>query len=145
MTSYTTHTQICSYYDEKERNIVLSVAKLWEQTEKNEIFSIPLSELETFLDEEFWDDDNAKPITPNQMSQRKDDSCSYHQKALRDCDLLYPILVKGNSKTLKVAEVFDGVHRLLKAKLLGWEKINVKFVTAEQHDASLIAIEEPTL
>lgn len=72
----------------------------------------------------FWRYGNKKyAITPNQVITNPK---KYHlqYKRIIECDLKYPLDIIKNQKGNW--EILDGLHRLVKAKILGHNKVNVR-------------------
>ena len=132
---------------------MLSVEALWEATKANRVYSIPIADLQRFLDEPYWDDENGEEITPSTVIQteglglamlqnrlsgvpaaadRTKKGVWYarkHWDAIQLCDLSYPIIVSGDEQRLKIDDILDGLHRLSKSVITQQTTIPVRFAS----------------
>ncbi len=76
-----------------------------------------------------WEKDGTDDwnLTPWQVI-RKEEGTTVHQKCIEEADLTFPIiLTEYNSRLVAL----DGVHRIVKAYMLGEEKIKAKIIPGE--------------
>lgn len=92
----------------------LDVEKVWELTKDKKTQAINLSDLEHCLD--WWVWDKGESFTPRKLLE--------HYQRVADADMSYPIIVTKNPWG-KVSHIIDGMHRLIKAKYKGYEKMAV--------------------
>lgn len=125
--------QYTEYPDETGRIVCLHVEKMWEVTAANLIYRVPLRKLVHFLNVDYWDDSEHNAVTPMYViTAQWDKRCKHHRRAIINCDLRYPLIVRGSEGRLRVKEVLDGVHRLTAMYLLGKRWVNVVFITDDQ-------------
>jgi hypothetical protein len=86
---------------------------------------LPAAELEWHLDVPFWAQDGAPfRVTPNQVRARPE----LHQDQFRrtlDADLNHPLVVM---RWRRRWTILDGVHRLLKTRLVGLDPVPVRIL-----------------
>lgn len=89
-----------------------------------------ISKLDWQFDIPFWTYGNKKyAITPNQVIRNKR-KYRYQYNRIMNSDLRFPIDVAKNKKGKW--EILDGLHRLVKAKILGLTKVNVRKISPAQ-------------
>jgi len=97
---------------------------------KIQVSTMLISTLDWQFDIPFWQHENKKyAITPNQVindPKRYDD----HYNRILQSHLEYPMEIVKN-QTNKW-EILDGLHRLVKAKILGFKKVKVRKISKTQ-------------
>ncbi len=89
-----------------------------------------ISTLNWQFDIPFWKHGNKKyAITPNQVISNKS-KYSYQFNRIMNADLKYPIDITKNHKGKW--EILDGLHRLVKARIIGLTTVNVRKVSSKQ-------------
>ncbi len=89
-----------------------------------------ISKLAWQFDIPFWKYGNKKyAITPNQVIKNKT-KYKYQYNRIMNSNLKFPIDVTKNKKGRW--EILDGLYRLVKAKVLGLTKVNVRKISASQ-------------
>lgn len=92
------------------------VERLWGLVEDITPIPYPIDKLDHTLDWEVW---GSEVISPRKLLE--------HYAQTIESDLHYPIIISVNSWGA-VSHIYDGFHRLVKAKYKGYEKIMVKIV-----------------
>lgn len=87
-----------------------------------------IKELEWHFDTPFWStSDGFYDLSPNQVLDEPEKHRDEFDRTMK-ADLKYPLdIMFWKNKWL----LLDGLHRLVKAKQLGWEKINVRKIPQE--------------
>jgi hypothetical protein len=94
------------------------------------VTQMPISKLAWQFDIPFWKYGNKKyAITPNQVIKNKI-KYKYQYNRIMNSNLKFPIDVAENKKGKW--EILDGLHRLVKAKVLRLTKVNVRKISASQ-------------
>jgi len=84
---------------------------------------IPLSELAWHFDIPFWNFENKKyTLAPNQVISDPQKYKTEYNRTM-SADINYPIDIMENKNHWLI---LDGLHRLVKAKILGHKKVNVR-------------------
>ena len=96
-----------------------NVHHLWELVKDIEPIPMSMDQFEHTFDWQMWGDE---PITPKILLD--------HYTQTVECDLHYPIIITLNAWN-KVDHIYDGFHRLVKAKYKEHEKIMVKVIQEE--------------
>jgi ribonuclease HI len=110
------HTYSTTVNGEKQ---VYNVERLWELAKDLPVRSIPLSQVESMLDENCWFGD--KPPTCRQVAN--------HAKRIYEADFSRPLILRASG------EVMDGGHRIARAWLEGRQTIDaVQFETDPEPD-----------
>lgn len=110
------HTYSTTVNGEKQ---VYNVERLWELAKNLPVRSIPVSQVESTLDENCWF--GGKPPTCRQVAN--------HAKRIYDADFSKPIILRASG------DVMDGGHRIARAWLEGRETIDaVQFETDPEPD-----------
>ena len=102
-----------------DRQYVWNVERLWEITKEIDPIPFPIEKLEHTFDWEIW---GETPLTPKELLE--------HYTRTVESDLVYPIIVSLNGWGV-VSHIYDGFHRLVKAKYKGYEKVMVVVVSEE--------------
>ena len=89
---------------------------MWGLVEDITPIPYPIDKLDHTLDWEVW---GSEVISPRKLLE--------HYAQTIESDLHYPIIISVNSWGA-VSHIYDGFHRLVKAKYKGYEKIMVKIV-----------------
>jgi len=95
------------------------VENLWDLASDIEPFAMSIERFDHLLDYTVW---GIEPMTPRVLVE-------HYSRAL-ESDLHYPIIISLDSRGV-VDHLFDGFHRLVKAKYLQTEKIMVKIIGKE--------------
>lgn len=90
-----------------------NVHHLWELAKSIEPISFSMDKLEHTLDWQIW---GTEPLSPRVLIE--------HYTQTVECDLHYPIILSVN-RWGNVDHIYDGFHRIVKAKYKGYEKIMV--------------------
>ena len=154
--------QVCTFCPTPHKELMLSVEALWEATRTNRVYSIPVADLQKFLDEPYWDDENGQEITPSTVIQTEGLGLAMlqnnlsrvptapdttekglwyarkHWDAIQLCDLSYPIIVSGDEQHLKINDILDGLHRLSKSVITQRATILVRFASPTDVQMSTI-------
>ncbi len=86
---------------------------------------IPIKSLMWHLDIPFWNWDNLwYVLTPNDVINNKEKYQEQYNRIMNS-DISYPIDVMENKGRLVI---LDGLHRLVKCKLLGMSKVKVRII-----------------
>ena len=100
-------------------NYTWDVFSLWKIVENREEVNMPMSNFEFLFKSEIWEKAN---LTPEILLK--------HYSQVRECSLDYPILITMRGEAVK--DVYDGFHRLVKAKYKSYETIKVKVLNEEE-------------
>lgn len=95
---------------------VWNVHHLWELVADLDPTPFPMEKLEHTLDWQMW---GEEPLTPRKLL--------LHYAQTIESDLHYPIIISVNAWG-NVSHIYDGFHRLVKAKYKGYEKVMVKII-----------------
>lgn len=121
---------------DKELEVSIEVCDMWNETENNAVFEMPIVKFLKFMDDMCWDAADGSFTCPNEVVKSKDDAkLEMHRTRVAECDLSFPIIVMGDEATLTVVQVCDGMHRVAKAVTNNISTIKARFLTLEQHDA----------
>ena len=114
------------------KQYVWDVRRIWDLAEEISPTPMSIDKLEHTLDWQIWGDD---PITPRNLIQ--------HYTQTVECDLHYPIIISVNEWG-DISHIYDGFHRLVKAKYKGYEKIMVKVIDEKTltKEGNYISVEE---
>lgn len=94
------------------------------------VTSMSLSKLDWQFDIPFWKHGNKKyAITPNQVLKNKR-KYRYQYNRIMNSNLKYPIDIAKSGKGKW--KILDGLHRLVKARVLGLTKVNVRKISSTQ-------------
>lgn len=86
---------------------------------------ISIKELEWHFEIPFWDLDNKRyNLTPNQVIENPNKYREQYQRTIAS-DINYPIDIMENKGRYVI---LDGLHRLVKCKILGIEKVTVRII-----------------
>lgn len=86
---------------------------------------IEIEALEWHLNIPFWNwNDSFYNLTPNQVTSDKD-KYKEHYDRIMNSDIKYPIDIMENKERYVI---LDGLHRLVKYKILGYKKVNVRII-----------------
>jgi hypothetical protein len=97
-----------------------SVQRLVELSNGLERDRIPLSSIRE-LDEAYWCSASSQKLTCRNVVE--------HARLMQDCDLAFPVILSSDGR------VMDGMHRICKALLLGFDHIEaVRFKQDPQPD-----------
>lgn len=87
--------------------------------------TIDIKELEWHFSVPFWDWENSNyNLTPNQVMRDKEKYKEQYDRIMNS-DIEYPIDIMENKGKYVI---LDGLHRLVKCKLLGNPKVNVRII-----------------
>lgn len=88
-----------------------------------------VKELIWCFDMPVWEKDGTDDwnLTPREVIDRKPYTTG-HMKKVEECSLDYPIVIVWNKDRWVI---LDGIHRLVKAYLIGRNTINVKIISKE--------------
>lgn len=78
----------------------------------------------------FWEKDDTDDynLTPQEVIEKKEGTKN-HQKKVEEADLKHPIdIMKNKGRWL----ILDGLHRLVKAYNLGYNKVKVRIIPREK-------------
>lgn len=90
---------------------------------------IGIEKLEWHFDVPFWDyGDEYYNLTPNQVLEDKDKYIEQYNRIMNS-DISYPIDVMENKERLVI---LDGLHRLVKCRILGYNEVNVRIIPREE-------------
>jgi hypothetical protein len=107
------------YSDENEMRI-WRVRRLWELARDLPVETVPLKEFERVLDEDRWFGGDMPTCR----------SVAQHARQLQNADLSYPIILSASGM------VMDGIHRIVKAWMLGLTEIQaVRFPEDPEPDS----------
>jgi len=94
------------------------------------ITKMSLSKLDWQFDIPFWKHGKKKyAITPNQVLNNKR-KYLYQYNRIKNSNLKFPIDIAKNEKGRW--EILDGLHRLVKTKMLGLTQVSVRKISAAQ-------------
>ncbi|MDO8467529.1 MAG: ParB N-terminal domain-containing protein [Nanoarchaeota archaeon] len=96
--------------------------KVWELDINTE--EIDIKELEWHFEIPFLDFNSSYDLSPNQVINNADKFKSEYDRTMK-ADLNYPIDIMFNKGQWLI---LDGLHRLMKAKILGMKKVRVRKV-----------------
>ena len=97
------------------------VKKVWEL--KYQAEKIDIKELEWHFNVPFWNtNDGYYDLKPSQVINNKEKFREEYERTMK-ADLSHPIDIMENKGKLLI---LDGLHRLVKAKILGHSKVNVR-------------------
>lgn len=86
---------------------------------------IDISELEWHFEIPFWDwNDGHYNLTPNQVLDAPDKYADQYERVMNS-DISYPIDIMENKGRYVI---LDGLHRLVKCKILRMNKVNVRII-----------------
>lgn len=86
---------------------------------------IEIEALEWHLNIPFWNwNDRCYNLIPNQVISDKD-KYKEHYDRIMNSDIKYPIDIMENKGRYVI---LDGLHRLVKYKILGYKKVNVRII-----------------
>jgi hypothetical protein len=109
----------CHFRTKGNKVYVWEVARLWEEAANLEVKELALSQLDKAMNKDYWF--RRQPSTLRNVMR--------HYIRVAKADLSYPIILDADGV------IFDGVHRLAKAYMLGEETIKVvQFTTSPLHD-----------
>lgn len=114
-----------------------NVEKLWEVTRYAPVQSVAITE--TLLTMPAWTDVSETVITPLMVERDIDNPrFAHHKEAIEAADLRYPIIMNA-----ELTDCYDGLHRIVKAHMLGHARINAVSVTDAQLQSALIECTGP--
>lgn len=133
-----------SYHTASRFHGIYNVYKIWDLTANLDVVQIPIKQLLSILNERFWDDPSTgsnDAFSPMDVITGKVKS-EYHKKRIFEADLSFPILVLDQNEYRNILntkiydfmltdsyfDILDGLHRLVKAYLLGLLTIDAKIV-----------------
>lgn len=101
----------------------------WDEEEvwklKYPMEEIDISELEWHFEIPFWDwKDGHYNLTPNQVLDAPDKYADQYERVMNS-DISYPIDIMENKGRYVI---LDGLHRLVKCKILRMNKVNVRII-----------------
>ena len=106
----------------------VDLKRLWELTAKYPQRKVSVSSLDFILDWPVWADAAGADITPRNVMKLRDDVYRQHAAQIENANLKYPLLIQVDSQN-KPRDVLDGIHRLLRAKQLGYSTVQCVVVT----------------
>lgn len=84
---------------------------------------IPITDLSWHFEIPFWDlEDDRYCLSPNQVIQNPEKFQEEYDRTMK-ADMSHPIDIMENKGRWLI---LDGLHRLVKAKILGYDKVNVR-------------------
>lgn len=87
--------------------------------------TINIKQLEWHFSVPFWDWENGNyNLSPNQVIKDKEKYKEQYDRIM-DSDIEYPIDIMENRGRYVI---LDGLHRLVKCKILGYKKVNVRII-----------------
>lgn len=120
--------------DLKDKDIPQSVLEYgfdfdWEEKDvwnlKYPVEKIKIDVIEWHFDVPFWDwKDECYNLTPNQVIEHKDKYKEQYDRIMNS-DIRYPIDIMENKGRYVI---LDGLHRLVKCKILGYTEVNVRII-----------------
>jgi hypothetical protein len=121
--------------DAGETIFAADIYKLWELTENAPSVMLAVADLEGFLNDLVWSshrrrDDDA-PCSPNDVLVDGGVKYRLHWRKIARANLDYPILVSSHESRSNVPmEIYDGFHRLARAKQIGAKMIEARVVSS---------------
>lgn len=93
------------------------------------IEEMDISILEWNLDIPFWDGENGSYcLTPNEVLENKEKYIDEYNRTM-NADISYPIDIMENKGRYPI---LDGMHRLLKCKILNYDKVKVRVIPRDE-------------
>ena len=90
---------------------------------------LDLGELDWHFSIPFWDfDSGTYNLTPNEVIENTD-KYPEHYSRIMNSDISYPIDIMENKGRYVI---LDGLHRLVKCRLLGYDKVLVRIIPREE-------------
>ncbi len=93
------------------------------------VVEMDISNLEWHFELPFWSyNDQCYNLSPRQVLNDKDKYVEEYDRTM-NADLTYPIdIMENKGKYL----ILDGLHRLLKYKILGYDKVKVRIIPRDE-------------